>query len=238
MKSDRIKIYFIFLCLSIVLFADIGFSQDIIAFGDSLTEGCGEPGVPYFACGWEGRTYTYPLSLQALFDNDHREITVKNFGKGGEQTWDGVNRLSEVLANSCELSVVSILLMEGTNDLFHNTDPSVVRFNLGIMIDKIREKKIQPILATITPDPDHPWKEISQTNELIRSLAAEKGVVLVDQYNELVTNWYWYTHHEGCYGDHLHPNALGFQAIATAWYKSMPRSNPPLPLLMLLRSKP
>ncbi|MBU0664966.1 MAG: SGNH/GDSL hydrolase family protein [Proteobacteria bacterium] len=189
--------------------------------------------------GWDDGDYNYPVYLEALYKAEGRDSTVKNFGKGGETTPDGVNRLDTVLNSSCNPKVDYVLLLEGTNDLFFHNDPSVISFNLGVMIDKVRAKGIEPVLATITPDDDHTWKEIEQTNELIRSLASAKGVILVDQYNALKPYWYWYTHPEGCYGDHLHPNAKGFNAIATTWYTSIPKPTArTLPWLMLLLRTP
>lgn len=188
--------------------------------------------------GWVDGDYNYPVYLEALFKAEGRETTVKNFGKGGERTSGGVNRLDTVLNSSCNPKVDYVLLLQGTNDLFHHTDPSVVRFNLGVMIDKVRAKGIEPILSTITPDWDNTSKEIDQTNEYIRSLASEKGVVLADQYDALAPYWYWYTHPEGCYGDHLHPNPKGFYAMAVVWHKSIPKLVPPMPWMKLLLGTP
>ncbi len=222
--------------LSLVLSAGIALSQTLIAFGDSLTEGCG---VSRQGCdGWDAGDYNYPVYLEALFKAEGRETTVKNFGKGGETTSEGVNRLEAVLNNSCNPEIDYVLLLHGTNDLFHHTDPEVVYFNLGVMIDKIRAMNIEPILGTITPDDDNDWKEIERANNLIRQLAVDKDVILVDQYNAVKQFWYWYTNPGGCYGDRLHPNQKGFYAIATAWHEAIPKPPASLPWLMLLLNTP
>ncbi len=226
-------------CLSLLLSAGLALSQTLIAFGDSLTEGCG---VSQQGCdGWDAGDYSYPVYLEALFKAEGRETTVKNFGKGGETTSEGVNRLETVVKNSCNAEIDYVLLLHGTNDLFHHTDLEVVYFNLEVMIDKVRDMDIEPILATITPDDDNDWKEIERMNKLIRQLAVEKDVILVDQYNTVKKYWYWYTHPRGCYGDRLHPNQKGFYAIAAAWHEAIPKPPAPLPSLpwlMLLLNAP
>jgi len=220
----------------ILLFSDVGFSQTIIAFGDSLTEGCE---VSILGCdGWDDGDYNYPVYLETFVNANGPDSTVKNFGKGGETTSEGVNRLDTVLNSSCNLKVDYVLLLQGTNDLFHHEDPSVIRFNLGVMIDKVRAKGIEPVLATITPDWDNPWKELDKANEYIRSLASEKGVVLADQYNALAPYWYWYTNPRGCYGDQLHPNSKGFYAMAVVWFEAIPKPPVSFPWLMLLLDTP
>ena len=79
-------------------------------------------------------------------------------------------------------------------------------------------------------------------NSYIHSLAEEKDVVLVDLYNGLVTNWYWYTNPRWwCYNDQLHPNTLGLQNMATIWYESLAdllKNNTLMPWLLLLLGTP
>ena len=222
------------------------FSQTLIAFGDSLAAGCGPVASVYYDadCGWMNRTDAYPYFLQTYYENDGRDIVVRNFGKGGETTGGidgGLKRLDDILDNACLQDAKYILIHEGTNDLFHHVSELTVRFNLGQMIDKVRAKGFEPLLATITPDPDSPWKDIELMNSYIRSLAQEKQVVLVDLYNDLVSNWYAYTNPPGCYNDQLHPNTLGLQYMAASWYYSLAdllKSEIYLPWLLLLLGTP
>lgn len=215
---------FIF-CLSLMfamLFPDMGYSEglSIIAFGDSLTEGCDVSG--YTVCaGWMGG-YNYTNNLKSLLlANGHTAVTIYNHGRGGESTWESVNRMSYLFALVCNKHTGYILIMHGTNDLFHGEQMMNIKFNLGVMIDKSLANGLVPLLATIPPDPDHEWKDIPLMNEYIRQLAQEKNVQLVDQYNFLAANWDAYTNPRGCYGDLLHPNRSGFDAIGLLWYESL-----------------
>lgn len=230
--------------LVITLSSGTGFGETLIAFGDSLTEGCGpvEQVIYDEDCGWVGRTDAYPYFLETYYANDGRDIPVRNFGWGGETTASGLNRLDAILDNPCIQEAKYILIHEGTNDLFHHESEMTTRFNLSQMIDKVRAKGFEPLLATVTPDLDHPWKNIVLLNDYIRSLAQEKDVVLVDLYNELVGSWNAYVNPPGCYGDQLHPNTLGLQYMAAVWYESLADllvvKNTSMPWLILLLGTP
>lgn len=240
--------YILCLCLSVLVvtqFPDTALSQTktIIAFGDSLTEGCDVHilGYSLSGCGWMGG-YGYENALTSLLVSNgySSNYAVYNYGMGGETTADGVNRIDSVLDNLCNQDAGYILLMEGTNDLLHHAGWPEVQFNLGVMIDKSRARGIEPLLATLTPDPDHDYKDIPLMNEKIRELATLKEVILVDQYNALAPDWDVYTNPRGCYGDLLHPNYTGFDAMGNVWYTSLSEllPRPKLPWLMLLLAPP
>ena len=92
-----------------------------LAFGDSITMGVGddperpEPG--------------YPPRLEALLSTGGNTVTVENHGLGGEETSEGVTRLSEVLSGA--QSGDTLLLMEGTNDVSRDVSVETVVFNLN-----------------------------------------------------------------------------------------------------------
>jgi len=241
--NGRINSRFLRICLIVLVVTQapgVAFCQikSIIAFGDSLTEGCDVQLPSDSECGWVGG-YGYENELNSLLDNNgFSRFTVYNYGQGGETTAEGVNRIDSVLNDACNKDADYILIMEGTNDLLHHLGWVDVLFNLDIMIDKSRDMGIEPLLATLTPDPEHEYKDIPLMNEKIREYAANKNpqVILVDQYNALAPNWDDYTNPRGCYGDLLHPNTTGFDAMGSVWYgslsKLLPRSLPWLSLLL------
>ena len=237
---NRISWYIFYLCssvLAVTLFSGTAFCQrGILAFGDSLTEGCY---IDYTTDFGHVGGFAYWNKLQALLVDNNFNITVFNHGKGGEVTRDGVNRLRLRLSeNSCEREIEYVLIMEGTNDLLHQYDLDTILFNLEAMINTTRDANIEPLIATIPPDPDHPFKDIEKLNAGIRLLAAEMDVTLVEQYNVLAPQWGSYT--PGCYNprDRVHPNRVGFDVIGTIWYESLypflkPKLNPAIQLLLL-----
>ncbi|MCF6188654.1 MAG: SGNH/GDSL hydrolase family protein [Desulfobulbaceae bacterium] len=243
------------LCLSLIaliLIPGAGFCQAgvIIGFGDSLTEGCD---VLSGDCGWITGN-GYENKLQALLTEHGYNYLVTNYGLGGETTSDALmGRLDSVLNSvlneeECNQDAEYILILEGTNDLFHYARGLDVKFNLGVMIDKSIAMGLVPLVATIPPDfePEHSYKNIPLMNTYIRDLVAEKAaeykaenkeVILVDQYAALYPYWNSFT--PGCYGDLIHPNATGFAAMGSVWYATLAELLPrPLTWLHLLLKTP
>ncbi|SHI05171.1 SGNH/GDSL hydrolase family protein [Desulfofustis glycolicus] len=167
-------------------------SNNISAFGDSVTEG-------------RGGFLPYSAYLQEIIGGC---ANVVNSGLGGEQTSGGVNRISNVLTN---VRPSQILIMEGANDAFWGVSPSTVKFNLGVMIDKARSIGSVAVISTITPNTQNNGigaTIASSYNPSIRALAAEKGVVLVDSYAQVAADWPALNY------DGIHPNEAGAIRLA------------------------
>ncbi|MBL4904122.1 MAG: SGNH/GDSL hydrolase family protein [Desulfocapsa sp.] len=226
--------FFLFSCLIFslpaIVFAD---TDTIIAFGDSLTEGCD---VYAGECGWErSGTHGYEIELEILLKKSFRNYEIHNFGRGGETAQDGMVRIDSVMRELCNAGAEYILLLEGTNDLLHGARGTDVKYYLDVMIDKSRDHGLVPLIATIPPDPEHAYKDIPLMNSYIRDLASEKNVPLVELYNEMYPMWNSYT--PGCYGDRTHPNSAGFQTMGEIWFESLSgliQPKPPLTWLELL----
>ena len=175
----------------------------VVAFGDSITRGV-------------AGAVAYPALLQGQLANC---ATVFNAGVRGEQTRNGVNRIDTVL-NS--FKPTHIIIMEGANDAIWEVSASTVKFNLGVMITKARLKGAIPILSTVTPNTRDPG--ISDIipfkyNPQIRALAAEKGVQLVDQYQNVAAQW-------GALSlEGLHPNTQGATLMAELFAGVLPCSS-------------
>ena len=199
------------------------------AFGDSITAG-------YTAYAADGNGCLAPCGgyeppLQTLLKTAGRDAIVRNWGKGGETTDNGASRVSSVLTGD---KPRYILLMEGTNDLLF-LSPDTVRKNMAYMVDLSLARGVVPILGTITPD-SRGGKPISQTNTLLKELAAQKKIALADLYAAVKDSWSSLT------ADGLHPNRTGYTKIAQAWSSALDAADsmnaPPTanltPILMLL----
>lgn len=186
----------------------------ILGFGDSITQG-----VPYILDHGDGRRVGgYEPTLETLLLADSRRGNVYNWGVAGEKTFQGINRINTVLMDPLTYPHTDyILILEGTNDYFHmGYEDTIV--NLGKMIDMSRAKEVTPILATLTPDTKTPQKQIDQTyNPAIKDLAAEKGVILADQYAALIEGWASSYNYDG-----LHPNEAGYVVMAQTWFGAIP----------------
>lgn len=176
-------------------------TDTVVAFGDSITEGNGST--------------PYSTDLQTKVGT---QATVVNEGKGGENTFDGLNRISVVLSND---KPKYILIMEGANDANIGLSGSFLAYNLGWMIDSSKEAGAIPILSTVTPNTKN-----SQTvsikddyNPAIATLASQKGITLVDSYSAVADNWSSLT------TDGLHPNDAGAEILASAFYNALPYSS-------------
>ncbi len=183
-------------------------AEEIIAFGDSITAGGMDP------AGSDAGGY--PTVLQQIYDSRGQAVTVRNAGNPGERTTHGVNRISSVLSRYSGANY--LLLLEGTNDVIGGVSVPTIIHDLGVMVDKTKAKGITPLIATLTPEEKYGNTQLiaSTLNPQISSLAADKGITLVDLYEVTSASWAAWS------WDGLHPNYDGMYAIASAWYAKIP----------------
>ena len=193
-----------------------GTENIILAFGDSITVGKGvyneSPGDGVLDGGYE------PYLTTILTDARHT-FEVKNYGVSGESviglTGDdgGDLRIQEVV--DANLTAKYILILQGTNDLYHgaNTPEDVIAALEG-MIKYCNNKKVTPILSTLTPDETAGKgedKDIEGFNTLLKEMAADNNVVIIDPYTVMKDDWistYALGYTNGSF-DYLHMNATG-----------------------------
>lgn len=183
--------------------------DEIIGFGDSIAKG-----TPYVEerHGNGRRVGGYEPDLEALLENEGRPSFVYNWGIGGEATFQGVSRIDDVLGRYNHLDYA--LIIEGTNDIGVISVDATIS-NLSRMIDICRDRNVEPIIATLTPDTLNVKKKGNLIprvyNPRIRKLAAAKQAILADQYNATAKNWSSLTYD----GEHL--NKSGYQVMAQTW---------------------
>jgi lysophospholipase L1-like esterase len=212
-----------------------------LAFGDSLT--AGEDGSTALTTG-SGEPHRllaptvilfgreYPTVLQRLlagrFSNDRP--VVFNAGcpaelAGGKSPCASGGTLARfgTLISSGQFDVV--LLMEGTNDIYGGTGgnplgipPAIA--NLRRMIRDARSRGLRVFLATVPPaNPAavprgaERYQAIPLLNAEIRQLAIAEGVTPVDVFNAFNNNFAYLA------PDGTHPNAEGYELIATTFYE-------------------
>ncbi len=181
-----------------------------VAFGDSITEGVGDE---------EGGGY--PPRLEGLLIARGRNADVRNRGKAGETTVDGLTRINSVLAEGGDV----LLLMEGTNDLPHNISPETIAFNLDEMAK--RGERAGMVVGVATVIPRSPVANVDRENiltqqlaETIRDMAGTSERALPDPFEEFITtpNLYqdFYSHDPD---DPVgHPNARGYDKLAHVFF--------------------
>ena len=180
-------------------------------FGDSITAGTVNSGI------------AYQTELETLLDANVGPSEVLNYGKGGENTAAGLNRLDGILSNNV---FQYCLILEGTNDSLFGISYHTTVYNLGLMADKCRESGVIPILSNLTPDTSTGGSEkrIPTTyNPAIWELSEEKGFRLSDQYGAAIDDW------ESLTDDGKHPNNAGYQIMAQTWYDTILALEPDRP---------
>ncbi|MCW5198314.1 hypothetical protein VU07_00390 [Desulfobulbus sp. F4] len=168
----------------------------VLCFGDSITAGYKD-----------NRLVAYPTYLQSMLDSTKKTIVVINAGKGGENTFQGMERLDKALAGSKPKYVI---IMEGANDVVQRLSPSATSFNLQNMAQKAKTAGAVPIMSTITPNSNSSFAP-ENYNPMIVQAAASGGFTLVDTYSRVITDW------KNINSDGLHPNKAGAEMIASGF---------------------
>ncbi len=173
-------------------------ADDVICFGDSITQGMYDE-TPY------------PTHLLDQIKAVGGSAAVWNYGKGGETTNSGVDRMPSVLAAKSSRYVI---IMEGVNDAIAGISPSTTAWDLGLMVGQVKGAGRTPILGNITPNTrDGVNDQITGSyNPEISRMAAKEGVTLVDQYAKFAANWGPYT------SDGVHTNSAGGLEIAKGFF--------------------
>jgi lysophospholipase L1-like esterase len=121
----------------------------VVAFGDSITKGIDRFDEQALG-GYPGRLG--PMLRQHA---DFQDVEVINEGLGGETTSAGLSRINAVLNSVADDEVLSVIIMEGTNDVSNidtgrSSIETTVR-NLESMAAKVRDRGWEPLYSTIIP---------------------------------------------------------------------------------------
>ncbi len=183
-----------------------------LAFGDSLTEGEGDPSSPA----------GYPPKLQKLLKKADIDASVENHGLGGETTFEGLSRLDEVLARGGDY----LLLMEGTNDVTLVSEGMVsiesTAANLDAMVSKGKSRGFKVLLGTLIPRPPRARKDsrnefTQEINWAIYELTAGRNLPFADgwsRFNPFRSPDVFRTLYSSIFDPVGHLNADGYSVLA------------------------
>jgi lysophospholipase L1-like esterase len=213
-RPRYIAIVFSLLCL--VIGGRSWAQEDIVAFGDSITEG----NYPFD----EKREGGYPSRLQSLLRAAGMTgVKVHNAGNSGESTGMGLSRIDGVI-NKHQNDTSTFIIMEGTNDVNRviNGEYSVetVVQNLEAMGRKVRAKDMTSIYSTIIPRPN--WAKQDSNNAVTYSLVYRLRELTSGGERPLAEPWAIFEAEGGpgfrkyyfCCDVVGHPNAAGFDLLA------------------------
>ena len=168
-----------------------------LAFGDSITagdNGCNIVNDP-FCIFLIDDGYQYPKVLGQLLSARYIQQAIPepiNDGRGGEYAYQGARRI----AGDLDLYRPEILLLlEGVNDLRGGASVADVIQPLREDIQAAKALGLKVLISTLTPTGSCAYPvcrndvpALKETNDRIRGLAAEQGVILVDGYAALSRN--------------------------------------------------
>jgi len=186
-----------------------------MAFGDSITDGCGSTDMT-------GYRTTLENELRPHFNQ--AEIVNQSFP--GTRSMFGANHIAASLA---AVRPSYALILYGTNDWnehqCRSNFPCYTIDSLRTMVRETEAAHALPFLATIIPantgfDQRAPPERndwVARMNDLIRPMAEQEGAVLVDLYAAFMAQ----PDFKQLMFDHVHPNDMGYAIMASEWFKAI-----------------
>jgi lysophospholipase L1-like esterase len=171
-------------------------SGRVVFYGDSITDNWGRkygtffPGKPYVNRGISGQTTPQML----------------------------IRFRQDVI----DLHPEAVVILAGTNDIAGNTGPStlgMIEDNLRSMVELAQANHIRPIVSSVTPAADYPWKrgmdpapKIKALNAWIADYCREKHITYLDYYTTMAGPDGGMK--PGISVDGVHPNDAGYAIMA------------------------
>jgi lysophospholipase L1-like esterase len=154
---------------------------------------------------------------------------VNDEGLSGTRTDDGARQIRETLD---ALRPAYVLILYGTNDwnACPNQIPCFTIDSLRSMVDDAKASRSQVFLATIPPvnvgfsDLASPERQewVRQMNTLVRGLARQEGVVLVDIEKAFLAD----PDQSSLFDDHVHPSRKGVGIMVDEFFAAITRRTP------------
>lgn len=111
----------------------------IVAFGDSLTAGYNL-----------SQSQAFPAKLEAALKARGHDVRIANAGVSGDTTTGGLARLDWSIPQGTQ----AVILELGANDMLRGISPALTRKNLEQMVERLRARKIEVLLAGMKAPPN------------------------------------------------------------------------------------
>ncbi len=199
---------------------------DIIAIGDSYTQGCigvfyyTPFPVPYFA------DKPYPERLEYMMNQYLEErksdtrVKITNKGESGELIGKMITRIYD---DVIEFKPHSAIVMSGTNDIGMGFSPRDVMKNLKTAHVMLKKNDIQTILCTPPPNSfPESTREITKLKNMMEKYSLKEDIPFIDAFTPLAmkkrrkifSSDYVVQEKYLCSTDGLHLNEEGYQRVA------------------------
>ena len=170
-----------------------GETIDIVAFGDSLTQGYGvDPGK------------AFPEVLQTELRKDGLNVRVDNAGVSGDTTTGGLSRLDWSVPESADLVIVEL----GANDALRGVSPDITRKNLDEILKRLTDRGQKVVFTGMLAPPNMGADYAATFNAIYPDLAQKYDVTFYPFFLEGVA-----AEPDLNQADGMHPNAAGVEAI-------------------------
>jgi len=135
-------------------------------------------------------------SITEGWKKTHPDFFIKNSyldrGISGQTTPQMLIRFRQDVIN---LKPKVVVILAGTNDIAGNTGPSTLEMimnNIASMAELAHVNGIQPVICSVLPVYDYPWRhgmepnvKIPKLNEMIKAYAMKKGFLYVDYFKAM-----------------------------------------------------
>lgn len=175
--------------------ADAKKAMKIVAFGDSLTAG-------YMLAPTEA----FPAQLEVALKAKGHKIEVVNAGVSGDTTAGGLERFDWAVPEGTE----GVILELGANDALRGLDPALARANLGKILTRLKDRRIEVLIAGMSAPRNWGDAYVKAFDGMFAELASEAGAIHYPFFLDGIA-----LRPELNLGDGLHPNAKGVGEIVT-----------------------
>ncbi|QVM83282.1 arylesterase [Novosphingobium decolorationis] len=189
----------------------MGPERRILAFGDSLLAGYGLD---------DGESY--PERLEQALRAHGVNARITNAGVSGDTTAAGLARLDFTLESQPQKPELVIISLGG-NDMLRSLPPEETRKNLEEIVARLKADNIKVVLLGMLAAPNLGMDYAEQFNPIYPQIAQEEGVTLVPFFLQSVID-----KPDLMQDDHVHPTALGVDAIVSATLDDVTRALPPV----------
>jgi len=176
-----------------------GPERPILAFGDSLLAGYGLN---------DGESY--PARLEQALRARGINALIANAGVSGDTTAEALARLDFTLNSQQQKPQLAIISLGG-NDMLRGLPPAQARANLDAILTKFEAQKIPVLILGMLAAPNLGKDYANKFNPIYPQLAEKHHDALVPFFLQPVID-----KPDLMQGDHMHPSALGVDAIVAA----------------------
>jgi acyl-CoA thioesterase-1 len=169
----------------------------IVALGDSLTAGYGL-----------ARQDAFPEKLETALKAKGIAVEIENAGVSGDTASGGLSRLDWSVRDGTD----AVILELGGNDVLRGIDPKVTRAALETIIERLKTRGIEVLLAGMRAPPNMGGGEyLRNFDAIFPDLAAKHGLVYYPFFLEGIAAQAKFSLQDG-----MHPNANGVSQIVSS----------------------